>query len=110
AQVAIGFAGGYVGHTTAAARSISDPTTHRQGPPHFAWPLAPHPADVGVEASIAAIREAVALSGGPRRILGLVYEPVQERTGRVLPEAMWAALDALREELSLPLIAIETAT
>ena len=31
AQVAIGFDGGYVGHTSAAARSISDPETHRQG-------------------------------------------------------------------------------
>jgi RHH-type transcriptional regulator, proline utilization regulon repressor / proline dehydrogenase / delta 1-pyrroline-5-carboxylate dehydrogenase len=109
-QIAIGFAGGYVGHTTAAARSLSDPATHRQGPAHFRWPLVPHPADVGVEASIAAIRAAVEAAGGPGRVLGLVYEIVQERSGRVMPDAMWPALAALQGELSLPLIAIETAT
>jgi adenosylmethionine-8-amino-7-oxononanoate aminotransferase len=31
-QVAIGLEGGYVGHTTAAARSLSDPRTHRHHP------------------------------------------------------------------------------
>src|SRR6185503_3073845 len=65
ARVAIGLAGGYLGHTTAAARSLSDPAVHRQGPPHFAWPLVPHPAAVGSAATGAALRGAVAAAGGP---------------------------------------------
>jgi acyl-CoA reductase-like NAD-dependent aldehyde dehydrogenase/4-aminobutyrate aminotransferase-like enzyme len=110
ANVAIGFAGGYVGHTTAAARSISDPAVHRQGPPHYRWPRAAHPADVGTEASIQSIRDAVGEAGGPDNVLGLYYELVQERTGRTFPESWWPAITALRAELDLPLVAVETAS
>jgi hypothetical protein len=39
-----------------------------------------------------------------------VYELVQERTGEVLPADFLPALDALRKELELPLIAVETTT
>ncbi len=110
AQVAVGFVGGYVGHTTAAARSISDPGVHRQGPRHFDWPLLPHPADVGVEASSALLREIVDEAGGSSKILGLFVEPVQERSGRCLDAESWAALSALCVELDIPLVAFETAS
>lgn len=109
-QVAIGLEGGYVGHTTAAARSITDPAVHAQGPAYFDWPRVPHPADVGVEASIAALRQAVADAGGAQRVFGLLYEVVQERTGKVLSDAYLQALGALRDELDIPLIAVETTT
>ncbi len=109
AQVAIGLAGGYVGHTVATCRSLSDPSTHRGGPGHFAWPRVPHPAEPGgTEATIQALRDAVSAAGGPSKVLGFVYELVQERTGRVLPRDFIDALAALRKELDLPLIAVET--
>ena len=109
AQVAIGLDGGYVGHTVATCRSLSDPAVHRGGPGHFAWPRVPHPAH-GVDATIAALRAAVAAAGGPDKVLGFVYELVQERTGLVIPREFVAALSALRKELDLPLIAVETTT
>jgi 4-aminobutyrate aminotransferase-like enzyme len=110
AQVAIGVAGGYYGHTAASCRSLSDPEVHAGGPPHFAWPRVPHPARVGTAETIAALRGAVEAAGGPAGVLGLVYELVQERTGDVLPPDFVTALGALRTELELPLIAIETTT
>ena len=110
AQVAIGLAGGYYGHTVATARSLSDPEVHVGGPGQFAWPRVPHPAVAGTAATIAALRDAVTAAGGPSKILGFVYELVQERTGRVLPADFIAALGELRRELELPLIAVETTT
>ena len=110
AMTAIGLEGGYYGHTTASCRSLSDPTTHQGGPGHFAWPRVPHPAVAGTAATIAGLRAAVAAAGGPDKILGFVYELVQERTGAVLPPDFIPALQALRKELDLPLIASETTT
>jgi acetylornithine/succinyldiaminopimelate/putrescine aminotransferase len=110
AQIAIGLFGGYYGHTAASCRSLSDPDVHLGGPPHFAWPRVPHPAQAGTAAAIAALRAAVEAAGGPASVLGLVYEVVQERTGQVLPAEFVAALGALRTELDLPLIAVETAS
>jgi len=109
AQVAIGLDGGYYGHTVATCRSLSDPSTHRGGPGHFAWPRVPHPAH-GVDATISALRGAVQAAGGPSKVLGFVYELVQERTGQVLPKDFVTALAKLRTELDLPLIAVETTT
>jgi len=112
AQVALGLAGGYVGHTTAAARSLSDPAVHRGGPAYYrGFQRCPHPADVGVTTAIAALRDAIAEAGGPDRVLGLWVEPVQERTGRVLPDDFGAALAELAGgELGVPVVAVETAT
>ena len=110
ATVAIGLDGGYLGHTAASCRSLSDPAVHLGGPGHFPWPRVPHPAIAGTAATIAALRAAVAAAGGPDKVLGFVYEIVQERTGWVLPPDFSGALDALRAELDLPLIAVETTT
>ena len=109
ASVAIGLQGGYYGHTAGAARSLSDPDTHRGGPVHFAWPRVPHPAVAGTPATIAALREVVT-KAGKDAVLGFFYELVQERTGLVLPADFAPALAALRAELDLPLVAIETTT
>jgi len=108
AAVAIGLEGGYYGHTAASCRSLSDPAVHVGGPAHFRWPRVPHPAVAGTAATIAGLRAAVAEAGGPEKILGFCYEIVQERTGRVLPGDFGAALEALRKELDIPLIAVET--
>ena len=102
-QIAIGLEGGYVGHTTGAARSLSDPAVHRQGPPHFAWPRVPHPARIGSAAAIAALRDQVVAAGGPSRVLAIYLELVQERTGRVIPDDFWPLLEQLRGELGIPL-------
>ncbi len=109
-QVVIGLEGGYVGHTTAAARSLSDPAVHVQGPAHFDWPRVPHPAEVGSAASIQALRERIAAAGGPDAVLAFYYEVVQERTGRVIPDDFWPLLAALRAELGVPVCAVETAS
>ena len=109
ACVAVGFAGGYVGHTTGAARSLSDQGVHAQGPAYFRWPLLPHPADVGTEASIGALRSTVR-EHGPEALFGIVLEAVQERTGRVVPPAFWSALSEFRDEHDVPVVLIETAS
>jgi acyl-CoA reductase-like NAD-dependent aldehyde dehydrogenase/4-aminobutyrate aminotransferase-like enzyme/GNAT superfamily N-acetyltransferase len=110
ARVAIGLAGGYYGHTVASCRSLSDPAVHRAGPAIFDWPRVPHPAVAGTPATIAALREAVTAAGGVDAVLGFVFEVVQERTGRVLPDDFWPALGALKAELDVPLIAVEHTT
>ncbi len=87
AGIAIGLDGGYLGHTVASARSLSDPAVHRGGPGHFAWPRIPHPAVVGADVALAALRSTIADAGGAEHVLGFYYELCQERTGRVLPGA-----------------------
>src|SRR5262249_10548831 len=72
AQLPIGLAAGYYGHTAASGRSLSDPEVHAGGPGHFAWPRIPHPAQAGTAASIAALRAAIAAAGGPDKVLGFV--------------------------------------
>lgn len=110
ASVAIGLEGGYLGHTSVSARSLSDPSLHREGSPIYPWPLVAHPAKAGVQASLSAIRQAVDEAGGPEAVLGLFIEPLQERTGLLIPEDFWPGLEALRQELDLPLIFVETAS
>jgi hypothetical protein len=110
ATIAIALEGGYYGHTVATCRSLSDPAVHRGGPGHFAWPRVPHPARAGTDETIAAIRSAVTAAGGPANVLCFVYEIVQERTGAVLSKEFLTALAALRKELDLPLVAVETTT
>jgi 4-aminobutyrate aminotransferase-like enzyme/GNAT superfamily N-acetyltransferase len=109
-QIVIGLDGGYVGHTTAAARSLSDSTTHRAGSGYFTkWRRVPHPS-LGMDESIAALRAVVNEVGGPSKVIGFFVEPVQERTGRVLSEEYLAKLAALRAELDLPVTFVETAS
>jgi len=108
-QVAIGLEGGYVGHTIASARSLSDPAVHRGGPGHFNWPRIPHPTRVGVDASLQALREVVTAAGA-EKIFGFFYELVQERTGEVLPRGFLEGLENVRSEFGIPLVAVESTT
>ncbi len=68
AQVAIGLAGGYYGHTCASCRSLSDPEVHAGGPAQFDWPRLPHPAVAGTAATIAALRASGRQAGGADKI------------------------------------------
>ena len=110
AAVAIGLAGGYLGHTAASCRARSDPEVHRGGPVHFAWPRVPHPAQVGTAAALVAVRDAIAGAGGADRCYGLFYERCQERTGHVVPADYLDGLAAIRAETGLPLVAVEHTT
>ena len=109
-QTAIGLAGGYLGHTTAAARSLSCPKTHRQGAPHFNFPRVPHPSEVGDEATLEALRARIAEAGGAAKVLGLYIEPVGERSGHVLTPSFVAALAKFRAETKIPVVFVETAS
>lgn len=98
--IAIGFEGGYVGHTSAAARSLSDPAVHRGGPSYFeTFVRIPHPAD-----DLDASRRALAEHAGRADVLGLWAEPIQERTGKVIPEAFW------EDWPDVPLVSVDTAS
>ena len=110
AVAAIGLHGGYLGHTTAGCRALSDPAVHKGGSAARTWPRIPHPATHGVAAMVTALKQTVASMGGPAKVLGLFVEPIQERTGYVLDDEAWVALDALRKETGIPLISIETAS
>ena len=109
AQKVISFEGTYVGHTASGARSISDPATHAQGAPYFDWPRVPHPAD-GLDESLAALHREIERAGGGDQVFGLYLEVVQERTGRVVPDAFWPALAELRAETGVPVVVVETAS
>jgi RHH-type proline utilization regulon transcriptional repressor/proline dehydrogenase/delta 1-pyrroline-5-carboxylate dehydrogenase len=109
-RVVLSLEGTYVGHTTAAARSVSDPSTHRQGAPYFDWPCTLHPADVGEAAAIEGLRTAITTAGSPEEILGIVVESVGERTGKVVSDAFLSALDVLRGQTGIPIVLVETAS
>jgi adenosylmethionine-8-amino-7-oxononanoate aminotransferase len=83
---------------------------HRQGGGYFGrWRRVPHPAVAGTDAALSALRELVTEIGADD-VVCVYVEPVQERTGRVLPEAYLDGLDALKRELDLPIAFVETAT
>jgi len=109
-QTAIGLEGGYLGHTTAAARSLSCPSTHRQGAPHFNFPRVPHPSVVGDQASLEALRTRIAEAGGASKVLGLYIEPVGERSGHIITPSFVAALSKFRAETKIPVVFVETAS
>ena len=110
AQIPVGFVGGYMGHTSAGARSLSDPSLHLAGKPYYNWPLVPHPEDVGHEASLALLKETVIEHGGAKNILGVFVEPMQERTGATLSGEFSAELTSFCKNHHIPLVCMETAT
>ncbi len=110
-QVVLGLSGGYVGHTTAAARSLSDPAVHRGGPGYFTgWARLPHPDEQGPERALQALEAALEQAGGAERVVGLFVEPLQERTGRSLHPGYVDGLAALRERSGLPVVFVESAS
>jgi len=109
ATLAVGFAGGYLGHTTATARSLSDAAGFG---PHFGmfdWPRLPHPEAVGVEASVGALQELID-GRGAASIIGVYIEVVGERSGRVLSSAAALALGRVCAANGIPLVLVETAS
>jgi succinylglutamate-semialdehyde dehydrogenase len=109
ADVVIGLERQYVGHTTAAARSLSDPAGEQQPYAWYDWPRIPHPREVGTDASMGAIM-ATLNRVGPQKVLGIFVELVGERSGLGLPDEFQAALRALHVDTGVPVVAIETAS
>ncbi|WP_181234041.1 aminotransferase class III-fold pyridoxal phosphate-dependent enzyme [Enhygromyxa salina] len=109
ATIAVGFEGGYLGHTTASARSLSDPAGFGPGFAMFDWPLLPHPADVGAEACVAALAALIEAHGADA-VIGLFVEVVGERSGKVLSSAAALALSKLCSAHGIPLAVVETAS
>jgi succinylglutamic semialdehyde dehydrogenase len=109
ADVVIGLERAYVGHTTAAARSLTDPMGEQLPFGWFDWPRIPHPAEVGTDAALAALVATINRIG-PERVLGVFVELVGEKTGYTLPEDFQTALQALHKDTGVPLVAVETAS
>lgn len=107
ANLAVGLAGGYVGHTTAAARSLSDPAGFPEPFGLYPFPRLPHPAVAGAERTVEAL-EALVARHGAASIFGLFVEVVGERSGWVVDGAAAAALRAACDRLGIPLVAVET--
>ncbi|PRP99367.1 putative L-lysine-epsilon aminotransferase [Enhygromyxa salina] len=109
ATIAVGFEGGYLGHTTASARSLSDPAGFGEGFALFDWPRIPHPEDVGVAASVAALQGLIDAHGAAK-IVAVFVELVGERSGRVLGSEAALALAKLCKTHDIPLAVVETAS
>lgn len=108
ATIAVSFEGAYLGHNTAAARSLSDPAGFAEDLAFFEWPRLPHP-EAGLEASLAGLRELVEREGA-KSIIAVFVEIVGERSGRLLDDEAAVALAGYCGEHDIPLIAVETAS
>jgi len=109
ATLAIGLDGGYVGHNTATARSLSDPAGFGLEFAFYDWPRLPHPETAGIEATLAALEQHIE-SHGAEAIIAVFVELVGERSGLVLDGPAALALAALAKTHAIPLVAVETAT
>jgi 4-aminobutyrate aminotransferase-like enzyme len=108
AQVAVGLRGGYFGHATAAARSLSDWGKDQATEGFFDWPLVPHPSE-DPEGCIAAL-DAIVAREGADKVLGLYVEAVQGRTGAFITEQAWSLLCEWRDSSGIPLVLSERTT
>jgi len=109
-QLAIGLEGGYYGHVTAAARSLSDPRGFGPDFGYFDFPRLPHPAGpAGPEATVRALDELVARVGA-EVLLGLYAEVVGERSGLVLAGEGARVLAEACKRHDIPLVLVETAS
>jgi 4-aminobutyrate aminotransferase-like enzyme/predicted N-acetyltransferase YhbS len=109
ATIAVGLEGGYLGHTTAAARSLSDGAGFGEHFALFDWPRLPHPERAGIETTLAALQAQID-EHGAEAIIGVFVELVGERSGRVLSSAAALGLSKLCAAHDIPLAVVETAT
>jgi succinylglutamate-semialdehyde dehydrogenase len=108
-DVVIGLKRQYVGHTTAAARSISDESDYQYPFAWFDWPKVQHPVESSDAISLTEIRNEIERYSS-ERILGIVIELIGEKTGYIISDNFLSGLNSIREETSIPLIFVETAS
>ncbi|MHB2016435.1 MAG: aminotransferase class III-fold pyridoxal phosphate-dependent enzyme [Candidatus Xenobia bacterium] len=116
ATTCISFLGSYWGHTTAAARSLSDPAFAS----FFPWQHVPFPDVEGsplegresalLPAEQAALALVESLLAQPDSVIGVFIEPIQEMTGRRVSVRFLAALHALCAAREVPLVFNESAS
>ena len=99
----------FLGTTTAAARSLTDPRGHAEPFAWYEWPHVPHPALVGMDVTLERLRIEIEKKG-PDYFLGLVVEVIGEQSGLTLTNADWEKLGTFRTETGIPLIFVETAS
>jgi 4-aminobutyrate aminotransferase-like enzyme len=107
-RIAVGVRGGHMGHTTAAARSLTDwgPYQNRDG--YFGWPLVPHPV-IDADGMLEELDELVEKHGAGA-LLGVFVEAVQRGTGLALDQQAWSLLCEWRDRTGVPLVLNETTT
>jgi succinylglutamic semialdehyde dehydrogenase len=108
-KLVVGLERQFLGTTSAAARSLTDPMGHHAPFAWYDWPLIPHPAEVGVDAAIGALLSVIQREG-PDGVLGVVVELVGEKSGLVVPEEFLVALDEVRADTGVPIVFVENAT
>jgi len=108
-QMVISFSDQFVGHCTAAARSVSDMSGFKQPANWFSWPKIAHPNVVGLAASMKDLERAID-EATPERVLGIVVELVGELSGHVASPEWLSALNALRTKTGIPLVFVESAS
>ncbi len=108
-DVVIGLQRQYVGHTTAAARSLSDENNYQSPFAWFDWPKVQHPVETSDETSLAEIRSQISHYSS-ERILGIAVELIGEKSGYVVSNNFLDGLNQIRQETSIPLIFVETAS
>ncbi len=117
AQVMVSFEGSFWGASTAAARSLSDPSFGT----YFPWIHLPYPYQVGdpfagLEDPLTPAEEECAgrlkeiLDERAESLLGVAVEPVQQLTGRRLAVRFLRKLRALCDEAGVPLVMNESAS
>ncbi|MEI6805944.1 MAG: aminotransferase class III-fold pyridoxal phosphate-dependent enzyme, partial [Myxococcaceae bacterium] len=100
AQVVIGLKNQYVGHTTAAARSLTDPSAFTAPFGWFDWPLVNSIEEI----------EAEIQKHSADKIFAIVVELVGEKTGHVIAPDFLEKLEMIRSKTNIPLVFVETAS
>ena len=105
----IGLSGQYVGTTTAASRSLTDPKGYAQPFEWYDFPKIPHPQEAGTDASIGALMAAIQKLGS-EKVLGIVVELLGEHSGYTLSKDFTDALFAIRKDTGIPIVCVESAS
>jgi len=109
AQTVIGLKRQYLGHLTAATRSLTDDENQRQPFAWFDWPLVEHPSEVGDKRALTQIEMLIAQKKA-EDILAIVVEPIGEKSAYVLSDEFLQALVAIGQKNAIPIVYVETAS
>lgn len=108
-DIAIGFSHQWLGHLSAAARSLSHDENQAQPFKFFDWPHVAHPNIIGGEKSLEALKALIARYK-PERILGIIIELMGEKSALYFDEDFLSKLDEIRSQSNIPLVFVESAS